>query len=149
MTAFPSHFVIWPPPARRPAAPRGLAGAAFAGGSLVVLFWIVYFAGGAVRDAEVAAYEGAFLLADGLFASVLFAAGIALSRGSAAGPFLLVAAASMSLYLGIVDATFYWTRGDFSPPAGVALVELAINALCVAGGMFGLAAGWRHWRRRT
>ncbi len=148
MTAYPHHLVIWPGRARPRSERRLLAWAALLGGSLVVLYWIVYFAAGSALAGEVVAYEAAFPLADGVFALTLFAAGVAFWRGSVGGPFLLVAAASMSLYLGMVDATFYAMRGDYSPPEGVALVELSINALCVIGGALGLAAGWRMWRRR-
>lgn len=149
MTAYPHHLLIWPGGSRPRIDHRGLAWAAFVGGSLVVLFWAVYWAAGPAVHGEVAAYESAFPLADAVFALTLFAAGTALRRGAVGGPFLLVVAASMSLYLGIVDATFYTTRGDYSPPEGAALVELVTNVLCVTGGALGLAFGWRIWRRSS
>jgi hypothetical protein len=122
---------------------------ALAGGGLVVLFWLAYFASGAALghgDPRVAAYEAAFPMADAGFAAALMLAGYCLLRGYAAGPFLLVGAAAISIYLGLLDLTFYAGHGLYARVSPAVLLELGVNAACVGGGLLGLQAGWRFWR---
>lgn len=131
---------------------RRLGWATLVGGLLVVLFWTLYLSGvGEVRGEHplLAAFESAFLVADTLLAILLFAAGLALLAGRPAGPFLLIAAAGMTFYLGVVDVTFYVRHGLYGAPAAVrAPVELIVNALCIGGGVWGLRAGWLLWGER-
>jgi len=57
--------------------------ATLTGGACVAAFWIIYFTSGASLghgDPVVTAFEGAFLIADGMFAALLIAAGIGLLR---------------------------------------------------------------------
>jgi hypothetical protein len=127
---------------------RGIGWTAIVAGGLVALFWIAYFATGAAPgdgDPRVAAYEAAFPLADAAFAAALLLAGWCLLRQHAAGPFLLVGAAAISLYLGLLDLTFYTTHGFYARPSPAVAIELAVNACCVGGGLVGLRAGWRLW----
>ena len=120
----------------------------FAGGGLVVLFWTLYFAGPlappAGADPLLREVEAIFPFADAVLAAALFAAGLTLQRRRPAGPFLLVAAAAMCLYLGVLDLTFYARRGLMSPDVGP--IMLGINALTIGGGLLGLRAGWLLWR---
>lgn len=120
-------------------------------GSLVVLFWTLYFHGvldvGA-EDPVVTQYELAFPLPDAILAVALFGAGIRLLLDQSAGPFLLVVAASMSVYLGLLDFAFYAQRGLYAELDGTSLVELVVNVLCIGGGAFGLRIGWLLWSRR-
>lgn len=121
--------------------------ASFVGGTLVVLFWVLYLAGPLAptgSDPLAREFEAAFPFADGVLAAALFAAGYSLRRGRPAGPFLVVAAAAMCLYLGVLDFTFYARRGLMSPDVGIVL--LAVNALTIGGGLLGLRAGWQLWR---
>ncbi len=127
---------------------RQLEIATAAGGACVAAFWIMYFVAnetlGLVEPAY-ASFEESFIVADSLFAALLFASSLSLHRRRAAGPFLLAMAASMSLYLGLLDATFYAQNGLFLPVTGAALFELLINVLCVGGGLYGLRAAWFMW----
>ena len=121
------------------------------GGACVLAFWIMYFSSNAALghgDPAVHAFEAAFLVADAVFAVVLLAAGVALLRRRPAGTFLLVAAAAMSLYLALLDLTFYSRQGLYSVFDGSALMELAVNGLCLGGGLLGLRWGWAFWSRR-
>jgi hypothetical protein len=127
------------------------AAATLTGGACVLAFWIMYFASSAALghgDPTVHAFEGAFLVADAVFAILLVAAGIALIRRRTAGPFLLVAAAAMSLYVALLDLTFYSRQGLYTADAGSAL-ELLVNGLCLGGGLLGLRCGWTLWTART
>jgi hypothetical protein len=122
---------------------------ALAGGGLVMLFWLAYFAAGTAPghgDPVAAAYERAFPVADAGFAAALLAAGVSLIRGSTAGPFLLAGAASVSVYLGLLDLTFYVGTGWYARMSPAVLLEMAVNAACLGGGLVGLVAGWRFWR---
>jgi hypothetical protein len=122
-----------------------------AAGSLVVLFWILYFHGAlglGADDPVVTQYELAFPLPDAILAAALFGAGVRLLLNQSAGPFLLVVAASMSIYLGLLDFAFYAQRGLYTELDGTSIVELVVNVLCIGGGAFGLRIGWLLWSRR-
>lgn len=115
------------------------------GGALVFLYWALYFMGSVALAGEariVNEYEAAFPVADALFATTLVITSIGLFKGKPYGPFFLVAAASMSLYLGILDVTFYGGQGAYLPVTGAGALELALNALCIGGGALGLRMGW-------
>ena len=120
-----------------------------AAGALVLLFWALYFTEPAVlgRDDPLkTTFEGAFPLADLAFAGALLGTGVLFLRSHPGAPFLLVVAAAMSLYLGILDVTFYASHGFYTPLTPDAVTELVINFLCIGGGTFGLRAGWGLWR---
>ncbi len=125
-----------------------LAAATLAAGALVVLFWVVYFADAAalgLQENAVASFEAAFPLADLVFAATLFATGILLLRRRPEAAFFLAVAAAQSLYLGVLDFTFYAGRGTYAALTADGAVELAINVLCIGGGVVGLRAAWRLW----
>jgi hypothetical protein len=118
------------------------------GGVFVLLFWVLYFSRAVdlgQHDPLIHAFESAFPLADSVFAAVLFAAAYHLLKGKRSGQFFLVVAGSMSLYLGVLDTTFYVSHGIFSPFGIDALVGLTVNALCIGGGVIALYFGWRYW----
>jgi hypothetical protein len=126
-----------------------LAGATLAAGLLVLAFWALYLTEAATlgqADPLRANFEAAFPFADVVFAGVLLATGVLLLKRHAGAPFFLVIAASMSVYLGILDVTFYARHGLYSPLTADAATELVINLLCIGGGLAGLKAGWRLWR---
>ena len=121
-----------------------------AGGCAVAAFWILFFTGvvdGGSDGSVVHEFEMAFPLADAVFAGALFTAGITLLRGLPAGPFFLVAAGAMSIYLGLLDVTFYGRQGVYFPISGAGLFELALNTACIGGGAYALRHGWRLWQR--
>jgi hypothetical protein len=122
--------------------------AALAAGGLDLLFWIYYSIFSAAIDPVIRAYEGAFPIADAVLGLALLASGFALLRRSSIGPFLLVAAAGASLYLGIVDVTFYANRSAAVQPTADGVVEMLVNGASIGGGIFGLLWGWRRWRVR-
>lgn len=129
---------------------RRLVAAAFTGAGLLALFWVLYFGGvlaPADPDDPIARFEAAFPLADALLALTLVAAGVGLLRRKFYGLFCMVGAAGMTLYLGVLDLTFYAGQGSYSPPAGDGWVELLINALCIGGGAAGLWLCWTAWRK--
>ena len=128
-----------------------LAWTTLAAGALVLLFWALYLSDAATlgqADPLRADFEGAFPLADVVFAGTLIATGVLFLRHHEAAPFLLAVAAAMSIYLGILDVTFYAVHGLYAPLTADAAAELLINALCLGGGILGLKAAWRLWSRR-
>jgi hypothetical protein len=131
-----------------PGRHRILGIVALVGSALLFLFWVLYLAGVLAPenvDGPVAEFEAAFPFADGFLAVVLLAAGIGLLRGRRYGLFALAGGATATLYLGILDFTFYSSHGAFDLLDGTALVELAINSICVLGGVGGILAAWRCW----
>ncbi|HEU5050855.1 MAG TPA: hypothetical protein VFU00_11050 [Gemmatimonadales bacterium] len=141
-----------PDPVAGPLEPirRRVAMAALGGGALDLAFWLLYAAGALTiaREGPAASFESAFPVADTLLGVTLVGAGIALHRRSAAGPFFLVAAASMALYLGLLDLTFYLRHDLYDLPAWTGLAALGLNLVCIGGGAAGLWYGWRLWRAR-
>ena len=126
-------------------ARTALAWTTLVAGALVVLFWAAYFSDAAAlgqEDPLRASFEAAFPLADLVLAGMLMATGVLFLMRRESAVFFLVAAASMSLYLGLLDATFYARHGLYGLTPD-AITELAINALCIGGGGFGLRAAWR------
>ena len=77
-----------------------------------------------------AARRGAFPLADALLATAAIGGGTALLRGAPAGVFVLALAGAMSLYLGVLDVSFYGRQGLYTPLIGDGGFEL-VSALTV------------------
>lgn len=120
-------------------------------GAIVLLFWALYFTAAATlgqQDPLKANFEAAFPLADLAFAGALIATGVLFLRRHESAPFFLIVAAAQSLYLGILDTTFYARHGLYLPLTADSLTEIAINALCIGGGIIGLKAGWQIWKRQ-
>jgi hypothetical protein len=116
----------------------------------MVLFWTLYLSGSAdlgQDDPLVSAFEAAFVLADTALGLSLVAAGWFLLRRDPRGTYLMVIAAAMALYLGLLDLAFYARIGLYDTVTGPAAFELALNALCIVGGFVCLRIGWKLWRR--
>ena len=60
-----------------------------------------------------------------------------------------VSGAAMALYLGILDLTFYSRQGMYAPLRSEGAVELAINSLCIVGGLIALAFSWKLERGQS
>jgi len=128
---------------------RRLAIATAVGGAVMVTFWTLYLLAndqlGLVAPEHVP-FENSFVFADTLLAILLFAASASLRRRRPTAPFLLAMAASMTLYLGLLDATFYGRSGEFYPLTASGAMELAIVLACISGGLYGLRAAWTIWQ---
>ena len=129
-----------------------------AGGALMILFWSLYVTGAmdlGQGDPMIAAFEAAFILADSALGFFLCAAGWMLLRGDPRGPYLMVIAAAMSLYLGLLDLAFDARVGLYGSITGAAVFEMTLNATCIVGGAVCLRLGWKlmnadrtHFERR-
>lgn len=131
---------------------RGVAWIAFTGSGLLVLFWVLYFSGVLAFGEEntmMTEFEAAFPIADAALATILFNAGLGLWRGKRFGGFCLTAGAAMTLYLGILDFTFYSRQGLYAPLTSDGAVELVVNLLCAVGGLIGLGFGWKLQGERS
>ncbi len=127
---------------------RGSGVVALGGGIAVIAYWTLFFSGaieGAPPGGLVHEFELAFPVADTLLAATAIAAGVALLRRARQGVFLLAAAGAMSLYLGVLDMSFYTRQGLYWPPSAAGGFEFVVNAICVFGGAFGLRMSWRMW----
>jgi hypothetical protein len=128
---------------------RPLALVAFLGSALLAAFWALYGCG-VLRLGEPGSaatmYEAAFPFADLFAAGLLLVAGVGLWRGRALGRFAMIAGASMVLYLGLLDFTFYSRQGLFARLQGEGALELALCATCCGGGALSLVRCWRRGR---
>ncbi|UCF18628.1 MAG: SDR family oxidoreductase [Gemmatimonadota bacterium] len=127
-------------------ARRAMGWATLVGGVCVLLFWAAYLSSAADLGQQhqiVGAFESAFPIADALFCLTLFSASYCLLGRRPAGPYFLVAAGAMSLYLGVLDTTFYGIQGLYFPLDGSAALELFVNTFCIGGGAFALWFGWK------
>ena len=118
------------------------------GGVLMLTYWGLYLTGLAdlgQSDPVIAGFEAAFLLADILLGTLLFLAGWMLLRRRPGGPYLMVVAAAMSLYLGLLDLVFYSRRGLFDSIGGAGAFELVLIGTCLIGGSACLGVGWKLW----
>ncbi len=124
---------------------RVLSWSTFGGGVLLVAFWTLYFAGAISpgTEAEAQRFESAFPIADALLAIMLFIASRELRRGGSAGPLTLGAAAAMTLYLGLLDVTYYGRAGLYTR-ISASVLPLAVSPLFSLGG--GAAGLWSAWR---
>ena len=141
-------MTIYPPPASyQPLdSNRFAAWIALVGSALLVLFWALYFSGWlGVEDTDgvLAQYEAAFPFADAVLALTLLVAGLGLMRGKQCGRFCLTGGSSMAVYLGVLDFTFYYRQGFYTPLQAEGAIELVVNLLCVVGGLIGLGFSWR------
>jgi hypothetical protein len=119
-----------------------------AGGVLMLMYWALYLTGLAElgqSDPIVAGFEAAFLLADTLLGTLLFLAGWMLLRRRRGGPYLMIVAAAMSLYLGLLDLVFYARRGLFDSASGAGAFELVLIGTCLIAGSYCLWVGWNLW----
>jgi hypothetical protein len=95
------------------------------------------------------AFENAFPLADAWMAATCALAARALWRRQATALLWLLLAASASLYLGAMDVLFDLENGIYLAPlgdwAGVG-IEIAINALTLAGGAWVAVFAWTNRR---
>lgn len=131
-------------------ARRLLAAGALGGGVLDLVFWLLYAAGLITMGEGIARiYETAFPAADVLLGIALMAAGATLSARRPAGPYLIVIAGSMALYLGVLDLTFYLTNQLYRLSQPATLLGLGLNLVCIGGGGAALYWGWRLWREKS
>jgi len=134
---------------RTAAVRRRLGWMTLTGAGFVVGYWVLYFTRAIPMlpaDGPPGALEPAFVAADAVLSLTLFAAGHALFAGRPAGPFLVVAGASMCVYLGVLDLTIQAQRSLTTPLTAAALFPWLIGALCVAGGALGIRLGWVLWK---
>ena len=100
---------------------RPLAVMAFLGSALLAAFWALYLAGAITLGepgSAVAAFESAFPAADALAAGLPGRRRGGALAGPPAGRMVMTAGASMVLYLGVLDLTFYSRQGFFRPARG-------------------------------
>jgi hypothetical protein len=79
--------------------------------------------------------------------ALLIVAGVNLWRDGARGRFPLICAASMAVYLGLLDVTFYCVHHLYLPLTAASAFEAFINAATLAGGALGLHYAWRSGGR--
>ncbi len=128
---------------------RRLIGACLAVATLIVAYWVAWFAHRSLVASSSSAlyvgFEQAFPLADGLIVVFVLLGARALHRRSSSAVLLLLLGAGAGFYLGAMDVLFdlehaIWSRGANG------LVELAINIVTFAASLFFSTWVWRHRR---
>jgi hypothetical protein len=125
----------------------GLSEILFAAG--IVLFWVGFFAQRPAdffdaRFQEIyLAFETSFPAADGLLTIVLLCAGIGLWRRAPSGWFFSIVAGSMLVFLGTLDFAFNIRQGIYHLAPGDAVLNLSLNGICIAGGVFYIWSAWK------
>jgi hypothetical protein len=120
------------------------------GAMLNFTFWILYYLDVIeltdIEDKLVSSFESAFPAADFVMSIFLILSGIYIIRKRNTGGFFLTIAASMLIYLALLDITFYVSNGYYSKLSSAIILPVCINLLCLTGGTWGLYKSWRIWR---
>jgi hypothetical protein len=112
-----------------------------------VAYWVLFFSSDGLHvrsDAAYLAFEKAFPLADGWMAACALVGTAGLWRGRPWGWLFGLLAGSSLVYLGCMDVLFNLNAGHYSVASGAMLVEIVINAWCLAGGVLLIAWLWSH-----
>jgi len=140
---------------QKPELPRGgrfMLGVLIFGVVATLAYWLVWF--GIDREILASAhtesyyvFENSFPVADLWMALTGLAASVALVRRRASALLWMLAAGSVSIYLGLLDVLFDLENGIYrSPDTGGVVVEIVINVLTLAMGAVVLSWAWRKRR---
>lgn len=119
------------------------------GGLGTVVFWVIFFASGAVQashDRCYLAFERAFPAADGWTAAAALVAGVSLWRRRPPAVLFGIAAGSGFTFLGLMDVLYNLEQGMYALGTPEMAVEIGINLFCMAAGPAAMAFLWRHRR---
>jgi hypothetical protein len=115
-----------------------IAGLMVLGAAVFATFWITWFRRAHDQSWLPAGYrdhETPFVFGDSLLALLLVTTAVLLVLEEPLGESLALVAGGMLLFLGILDAAYFWRTGMFAPEhEGVA--NLAIVLAVLAGGVF-------------
>jgi len=114
------------------------AGLMVLGALVFAVFWITWFRQKHDQSWLPAGYrehETPFVFADSVLALLLVAAAVLLVLEEPLGESLALVAGGMLLFLGILDAAYFWRTGMFSPERE-GYANLAIVLAVLAGGIF-------------
>lgn len=116
---------------------------------VTVIYWVIYFTGGAVRVVNApwyTAFESSFPVADAWLAITAYAAGIGMWRGDGWGARFGLLAGSALLYLAALDITFNIENGLYArlPGSGPMWFEAVINVWSLGLGVATIAASWKR-----
>ena len=116
----------------------------------IILFWIAFYAFGLVdipdpRLREIyLAFESAFPFADICLALVLIRGGIGLLRRASYGTLFSVLGGAALVFLGLLDISFNSRHGIYRLGYEEALINGAINVLCLGFGLFLVKTAWKN-----
>ena len=105
----------------------------------IILFWIGFFTVGLAPKNPPDGYfiyEHSFPLPDSIFATILIAAALLLSKGKPLGRSLSLVAAGGLIFLGVVDFSFNIQNGVYALSVLDLVLNAFINLWCVGFGAF-------------
>jgi len=118
----------------------------------IILFWTVFFSTDMVnisdphlKDAYLA-FESAFVFADFYLSFMLILGGVGLLKKMPYGYFFSLIAGASLVFLGLLDVSFNVRNGIYFLGAGEALLNVAINSICLGFGAFLLLKIWKDKR---
>jgi hypothetical protein len=120
----------------------------------ILAFWTAFFSTDLVgiRDPHLKeiylAFESAFPVADFFLVSLLVLGAIGLLRKTSSGSFFTLMAGASLIFLGLLDASFNSRQGLYLIGLAESLLNLSINAVCLAAGSFLVFKMWRCQYRR-
>lgn len=118
-----------------------VAGLMWLGALVFAAFWVTWFRQEHEQPWLPPGYrehESPFVFSDTLLALLLVAAGILLVLEEPLGESLTLAAGGMLVFLGVLDAAYFWRTGLFAPERE-GYFNLALVVACLAGGIFLIA----------
>lgn len=114
----------------------------------IVCFWIAFFSSDLVNigdpqlETVYSAFESAFPAPDGWLVITLVIAAIGLFRKRSYGYLFSVIAGASLIFLGLLDISFNVQNGIYSLGIQEAIINLFINILCPAAGLFLILFSW-------
>jgi hypothetical protein len=122
----------------------------------ILVFWTAFFSTDLVGISDphlkeiYLAFESAFPVADCFLALLLIMGGVGLLRKMSFGYFFTLMAGASLIFLGLLDASFNSRQGLYFIGLAEFLLNISINAVCLAAGSFFVFKIWRcQYRRPT
>ncbi len=120
----------------------------------IVSFWIAYFSADIVQISDPVlkqkylAFESAFPVPDAYLALVLVIGGIGLLRKKSFGRLFSLMGGASLIFLGLLDISFNTLHGIYRLGLGEAVMNLAINLICLGTGIFLVMVIWASQKKR-
>jgi hypothetical protein len=120
----------------------------------ILAFWTAFFSTDliGIRDPHLKeiylAFESAFPVADFFLVSLLVLGAVGLLRKTSCGSFFSLMAGACLIFLGLLDASFNSRQGLYLIGPAESLLNISINAVCLAAGSFIVFKIWSCQFRR-
>jgi hypothetical protein len=120
----------------------------------ILAFWTAFFSTDLVGfsdshlKATYLAFESAFPVADFFLVLLLVLGAVGLLRKTSYGSFFTLMAGACLIFLGLLDASFNSRQGLYLIGLAESVLNIGINAVCLAAGSFLIIQIWRRQHRQ-